>query len=259
MALPLCLAQRQPSWMNELPRAGNSTILYVRESGEGSTLTEATNQAIARVMQNTAMRLGQPFDAQQVNKALQNGTSVEVLSRQYNIPIRKVDDYATRLRNGTYRVWVLCQVAVSGNVQPQWEEMKREGEVNNWVSLAKSAVVPGLGQMGKGYQAEGWLTLGGEVLLVGTGVGCYFMAHHQLEIMRDASTQYTDWNTARNTYNTLRTVSYIAWGSAAVLYVFNLYRAFSMQPKRTSGIAFAPSLMPTYDGLTPTVSLTFNF
>jgi len=252
-------AKRLPPWMNELPKAGNSTIIYVRESGEGVSLTEAHNQALLRVMQSTANRIGRPFDIQSVDAALAGGTDYQTLSRQYNIPVNKVDQYDEQLKDETYRVWVLCQVAVSGNVQPQWEEMKREGEVNNWVSLAKSAVVPGLGQMGKGYQAEGWLTLGGEVLLVGTGVGCYFMAQHQLEIMRDASTQYTDWNTARNTYNTLRTVSYIAWGSAAVLYAFNLYRAFSMQPKRTSGIAFAPSLMPTYDGLTPTVSLTFNF
>lgn len=252
-------AKRLPPWMNELPKAGNSTIMYVREAGEGATLTEAHNQALLRVMQSTANRIGRPFDALSVDKALAGGNDYQTLSRQYNIPINKVDQYDEQLRDGTYRVWVLCQVAVSGNVQPQWEEMKREGEVNNRVSLAKSAVVPGLGQIGKGYQAEGWLTLGGEVLLVGTGVGSYFMAQHQLEIMRDASTSYTDWNTARNTYNTLRTVSYIAWGGAAVLYAFNLYRAFSMQPKRTSGIAFAPSLMPTYDGLSPAVSLTFNF
>jgi len=252
-------AKRLPPWMNELPKPGNSTYIYVREAGEGPTLSEAHNQALLRVMQSTANRLGRPFDINEVDKALAGGNDYQTLSRQYNIPINKVDQYDQQLADGTFRVWVLCQVAVSGNIQPVWEDLRREGEINNWTSLAKSAVVPGLGQMGKGYQAEGWLTLGGEVLLVGTGVGCYFMAHHQLEIMRDASTQYTDWNTARNTYNTLRTVSYIAWGGAAVLYAFNLYRAFSMQPKRTSGISFAPSLMPTYDGLTPTISLTFNF
>ena len=251
--------KRLPPWMNELPKAGNSTYMYVREAGEGATLTEALNTALLRVMQSTANRIGRPFDVQSVDKALAGGNDYQTLSRQYNIPVNKVDQYDEQLRDGTYRVWVLCQVAVSGTVQPQWEEMKREGEVNNWTSLAKSAVVPGLGQMGKGYQAEGWLTLGGELLLVGTGVGSYFMAQNQLEVMRDASTSYADWNSARNSYNTLRTVSYIAWGSAAVLYAFNLYRAFSMQPKRTSGLALAPSMMPTENGITPTLSLTFKF
>lgn len=252
-------AKRLPPWMNELPKAGNTTIMYVREAGEGTSLTEATNQALLRVMQNSAHRLGRPFDINEVDKALSGSNDYQAISRQYNIPINKVDQYEEQLRDGTYRVWVLCQVAVSGNIQPIWEELRREGEVNNWTSLAKSVFVPGLGQMGKGYGTEGALTLGGELLLVGTGVGSYFMAQKQLEVMRDANTSYADWNAASNTYNTLRTVSYIAWGTAAVLYAFNLYRAFSMQPRRTSGLtAFEPTLIPTNTGLTPGVSFSIN-
>ena len=251
-------AKRLPPWMNELPKPGNSTYIYVREAGEGPTLSEAHNQAMLRVMQSTANRLGRPFDINEVDKALSGGNDYQTLSRQYNIPINKVDQYDQQLADGTFRVWVLCQVAVSGNIQPVWEELRREGEINNWTSLAKSAVVPGLGQMGKGYQAEGWLTLGGEVLLVGTGIGCYFMAQQKLDVMHDASTSYANWNAARSSYNTLQTVSYIAWGSAAVLYVFNLYRAFAMQPRRTNGLALAPTLMPSHSGPTPGISLTLN-
>lgn len=251
-------AKRLPPWMNELPKPGNSTYIFVREAGEGPTLSEAHNQALLRVMQSTANRLGRPFDINEVDKALSGGNDYQTLSRQYNIPINKVDQYDQQLADGTFRVWVLCQVAVSGNIQPVWEELRREGEINNWTSLAKSAVVPGLGQMGKGYSTEGALTLGGELLLVGTGIGCYFMAQQKLDVMHDASTSYADWNAARSSYNTLQTVSYIAWGSAAVLYVFNLYRAFAMQPRRTNGLALAPTLMPSYSGPTPGISLTLN-
>ena len=251
-------AKRLPPWMNELPKAGNSTIIYVRESGEGATLTEAQNQALLRVMQSTANRIGRPFDIQTVDAALAGGTDYQIISRLYNIPVNKVDQYDEQLKDGTYRVWVLCQVAMAGNVQPIWEDLRREGEVNNWTSLAKSAVVPGLGQIGKGYQAEGVLTLGGELLLVGTGVGTYFAAQKQLEVMRDANTTYADWNAAQSSYNTLRTVSYIAWGGAAVLYVFNLYRAYAMQPRRATGLAFTPTLMPTEAGFAPGASLSIN-
>lgn len=251
-------AKRLPPWMNELPKPGNSTYIYVREAGEGPTLSEAHNQAMLRVMQSTANRLGRPFDINEVDKALAGGNDYQTLSRQYNIPINKVDQYDQQLADGTFRVWVLCQVAVSGNIQPVWEDLRREGEINNWTSLAKSAVVPGLGQMGKGYSTEGALTLGGELLLVGTGIGCYFMAQQKLDVMHDASTSYADWNAARSSYNTLQTVSYIAWGSAAVLYVFNLYRAFAMQPRRTNGLALAPTLMPSHSGPTPGISLTLN-
>lgn len=251
-------AKRLPPWMNELPKPGNSTYIFVREAGEGPTLSEAHNQALLRVMQSTANRLGRPFDINEVDKALAGGNDYQTLSRQYNIPINKVDQYDQQLADGTFRVWVLCQVAVSGNIQPVWEELRREGEINNWTSLAKSAVVPGLGQMGKGYSTEGALTLGGELLLVGTGIGCYFMAQQKLDVMHDASTSYADWNAARSSYNTLQTVSYIAWGSAAVLYVFNIYRAFAMQPRRTNGLALAPTLMPSHSGPTPGISLTLN-
>ena len=102
------------------------------------------------------------------------------------------------------------------------------------------------------------LTLGGELLLVGTGVGTYFAAQKQLEVMRDANTTYADWNAAQSSYNTLRTVSYIAWGGAAVLYVFNLYRAYAMQPRRATGLAFTPTLMPTEAGFAPGASLSIN-
>lgn len=81
MALALYAnAQQVPSWMNELPRAENETYMYVRESGEGRTAAEAQNEALARVMQSTAMRIGQPFDGQKVNEALSGGTAVEVVS-----------------------------------------------------------------------------------------------------------------------------------------------------------------------------------
>lgn len=251
-------AKRLPSWMHELPKPGNNTIMYVRQMGEGESLSQAHNQALLKVMQSTANRIGRPFDIQEVDAALTGGSDIQTLSRQYNIPINEVDQYESKQNDTCYHVWVLCQVAAAGNIAPQWETLRREGESNNWIALAKSVVVPGLGQMGKGYYAEGALTLTGELLFVGAGTGCYYMARHQLEVMRDPATSYADWNRARNAYNTLRVTSYIAWGCAAGLYIFNLYRAYSMQPRRAD-VVFAPSVIPTEDGYAPSLSLTYNF
>lgn len=254
-----CQARRVPSWMNELPKAGNSTYLYVRESGEGPSYSQALNQALARVMQSTANRIGQPFDSQKINESLQKGTGYEVISRQYNIPINKVDEYAVPLKNGSYRVYVLCQVAVSGNVQPQWETLERAGESSNWTSLAKSAVIPGLGQMGKGYYGEGIAMLVGEVACVGTGVATFFMAKEDLEIMKDYTTGYADFAAARKDYNTLRTTNLIAWGATGALYVYNLVRAFTMQPKSTDRLVFEPSLLMTPQGMAPSAGFAIHF
>ena len=244
--------------MNELPKADNDTYVYVRESGEGATINDALNQAMARVFQSTANRLGQPFDSQKVNSALQNGTSYEVLSQQYNIPINKVDQYDSRLKDGSYRVFVLCQVARTGNIQPVWGTVKRGGESNSWTSLLKSAVIPGLGQMGKGYYGEGIATLLGEVVLVGGGIGCYYLSQQQLQKMNSSGVSYTDYIAARDRYNTFRTTSYITWGTAGVLYAYNLIRAATMQPKRIQTVAIEPSVIATPYTISPSVSLTFN-
>ncbi len=259
LATIACQAQRVPSWMNELPKPGNNTYMYVRESGEGTTINDALNQAMARVFQSTANRLGQPFDSQKINSALQDGTSYEVLSQQYNIPINKVDQYESRLKDGTYRVFVLCQVAVAGNVQPVWEALERQGESGNWTALLKSAVIPGLGQMGKGYYGEGIVTLLGELALIGGGVGCYYLAQDQLQTMNSSNITFDQYTAARNSYNTYRTTSYIAWGAAGALYVYNLVRAVTMQPKRSQVLAFEPSLIATPSSLAPSLSLTLNF
>ena len=254
-----CQAQRVPSWMNELPQADNDTYVYVRESGEGATINDALNQAMARVLQSTANRLGQPFDSQKVNAALQSGSHYEVIALQYNIPINKVDQYDIRLKDGTYRVFVLCQVARAGNVQPVWGVVRPKGESSGWTALLKSAVVPGLGQMGKGYYGEGVTTLLGEAVLVGGGIGCYYLAQQQLQKMGDSQVAYADYTAARNSYNTYRTTSYIAWGAAGALYVYNLIRAATMQPKRIQAVALQPTLVASPFTISPSVSLTFNF
>lgn len=254
------MAQDKPQWTYDTPKAGNSTYLFICEQGIGYSQEGAYNIALTRVFQSTANRIGQPFDSQKLEAALRNGTSLEVISSTYNIPINKVCEYSEQLNNGTYRVYVLCQVAASGNITPQWEPFSNcsGGEIGNGISLLKSIFVPGLGQMGKGHVTEGVITLIGEVALVGGAVGCYYMAQDKLNVMRDPSTSYSDWNAAQNDYNTLRTTSYIAWGTAAVLYVFNLIRAVSATPRYGDGLAFAPTLMPTNFGITPGVSFSIN-
>ena len=82
-----CEAKREPAWMRELPKPGNDTYIYVRESGEGTTVEIALAQAMVRVFQSTANRLGQPFDAQKVNNDLINGADYKTISKQQSIPV----------------------------------------------------------------------------------------------------------------------------------------------------------------------------
>ena len=65
--------------MRELPKPGNETYIYVRESGEGKTFDEAMSHAMVRVFQSTANRLGQPFDSQKVKNSLISGTDYKTI------------------------------------------------------------------------------------------------------------------------------------------------------------------------------------
>lgn len=110
-----------PNWVRRIPNPTNSTYLYVMESAEGTSEISARNQAFARVFQSTAMRLGQPINSDDINRAVQRGTSFDVISRQYNIPINKVCEY-TVFDKGRYVVYILCQVAKAGNISVQFDQ-----------------------------------------------------------------------------------------------------------------------------------------
>ncbi len=113
-------AQRTPDWVTNIPNPTNSTYLYVMETGSGWSELDARNQAFAKILQTTIMRLGMPISSEEINRAVQSGTEFSVISRQYNIPINKVCEYSEN-KSGNYKVYVLCQVAKSGNVPVQFD------------------------------------------------------------------------------------------------------------------------------------------
>lgn len=244
--------------MKELPLPSNNTYIFVREAGEGRTVVEAMNVALTRVFQNTANRLGKTVNVAEISAALQNGVDYVTISQQYDVPINKVDHYDVILKNGSYWVCVLCQVAAMRDVKPIWDKGERARNDDDMVSLAKS-VLPGLGQMGKGYYGKGITTLVGEVVLVGTGVGCYFMAQNQLNIMTSNRWDDRMYVEAYNRYNTLRNVSFVVWSTAGALYLFNLIRAYTLNPKPDKSFAMEPSLITTPNSVAPAVGLTFRF
>ena len=261
MAL-MSFAQDKPGWIYNKPKPTNNSYLYAIESATGETEIVARNQAFARVLQSTAMRLGQPINSDEINRAVQNGTSFEVISSQYNIPINKVCEYTEKISGG-YRVYVLCQVAKAGNIivdfDYEFNGCHDANQYKNSTALLKSVFVPGLGQMGKRRYAEGAVTLATELALLGGAYITYNTAQNQMDIMKDANTTYKDYVAAKDKYNLMKKANTICWGAAAAVYVFNLYRAYSSKPKYKSGYALNPTIMPTNYDLAFGVSLTYNF
>lgn len=114
-------AQKLPDWITNKPTPTNNTYLYVVESATGQTELQARNRAIAEVFRSTAMRIGQPIDSEEINRALQRGTEYYVISSQYNVPINKVCEY-TDNKTSPCRVYVLCQVAKAGNIRVEFDD-----------------------------------------------------------------------------------------------------------------------------------------
>lgn len=114
-------AQKMPDWVTHKPTPTNDTYLYVVESATAETELSARNQAFARLFQSTAMRLGQPINSEEINKAVQRGTDFNVISAYYKIPINKVCEYIEN-KSVEYRAFVLCQVAKAGNIPVQFDD-----------------------------------------------------------------------------------------------------------------------------------------
>ncbi|MBO7143772.1 MAG: hypothetical protein J6W13_02990 [Salinivirgaceae bacterium] len=255
-------AQNKPQWIYKLPKAKNNTYRFVMEAAVANSENEARTQSIARVFQQTGNRLGQPVNTADINNAVQRGDNFAVLSSTFNIPTNKVCEWTERLPNGTYRVYVLCQVAENANIKmdaPAYNECNVNQEFKDGNALLKSMFIPGLGQIGKRHYVEGTLTLLGEAGLAGAGAYCYLSAQKKLDVMKREGVSYSDYSDAHTSYNRLRDASYVIWGAAAGLYVYNLFRAYTMQPKYKDGISLYPTVLPENERVTPGVAMRIKF
>ena len=256
------MAQGRPGWTVKLPKANNNTYIYVCEDAIAGLENNARNQAIARVLQTTAMRLGVQFDSQKVFEAVQSGIDLTVISQQFNIPIYKVCEYTERVGQN-YKVYVLCQVAAVGNVSPQFDYGFRgcndDHRYSTGSALLSSALLPGLGQMGKRHYGEGIVTLLGEVALVGLATTSYFLGEKEMDRLSSGTLTYSEYTSAENSYNSLKTANHILIGAAVALYVFNLYRAGTLHPNYKQTAYIAPLFISTPTESLPGMGLTLRF
>lgn len=262
MGIAVAQTGDRPGWTVQTPKAGNSTYMYVVERATGTTYQDATNNAILKVLRTTMMRIGSVVSWDEVNGAIQKGTDWGTVAMQYNIPINKVCDYSEKTKGDGYMVWILCQVAKSGAVYPDFEEFSscRDTKTyNNGMAALKSAIIPGLGQMGKRRYGAGIFTLLGEVALVGGAVGTYVLGQDYLSDM-SKETNPVSMSREMNSYNNCRTANIVFTAAAGALYVFNIVRAATMTPcYKKDQVAFAPTVMPVNQTYAAGISLTFNF
>lgn len=123
-SMSLCAAP--PRWMRQLPKASNDHYRYVKADATASSEEEAFNKALGQVLRGSIMSLGLGFNSTQVETAIKTGT-LESQMKEWSIPVNVVCRYRQGLENGLVRVYVLCQVANAGNVDPKFEEFRNCG------------------------------------------------------------------------------------------------------------------------------------
>lgn len=284
----------RPDWVYVAPRPGNATYLYVVEHGEGYTKREALNQALARVFQSTANRLGQTISTEEINKAVQAGTDFEVYARKMKVPINKVCEFPVQdTLTNSWTMYVLCQVAKAGNIEPDWEAtnecikrtiydeykarwkreqdsiaqaikdadaavmiaQKREAQKSNARALVASTFIPGMGQMLKKQGGSGAAFLLSEIVVFGGGTFCYFMGEEQVKIMKNPSS-YEEFKKAQSTKNIYNIAMYTAFGIGAAIHISNMVHAWLVTDKRLQGnLTFVPALIPTNEYSTPNYAM----
>ena len=274
----------RPDWTYQVPSTNSTTYIYVIEKGEGETQREALNQAIGRVFQSTANRIGQFVSTDDIHRAVQSGTDYEVISSKMKIPVNKVCEFPRQNpEDGTWIVYVLCQVAVSGNVRPEfksfngcsshiiydrqmekWEQqiqdsilkVEEDKRKSNARAIVASSFIPGAGQMLKKQGGKGAAFLLSEVVLFGGGTACYFLAQDQAKIMKAPGTSYDAYKEAKNNKNIWDIAMYSCFGVGAAVHIGNMVHAWCVEDrKKPAAITFAPAIISTNEYSQPSYAM----
>ena len=254
-------AQKKPLWVERTPIPDNNTYDYRVGYGTGHTIGEAKTNALKSVAGDAGYSITLPF--------ISDNTDVKLLQQTYNIPINVVCNSCVTIikkgpEKGKYQIYLLCKVAKKGNIAYDWGKPVNcstlEQDSKPYIALINSMFIPGLGQIRKRGYGEGLLTLAGEVTLVGAGTFCYLTAQDKLDIMHSDGVNYADYSKAHDDYNRLRDASYVIWGAAAGLYVFNLIRAATMTTRPPKNcIAIQPTMLPENERVAPGLAVRVKF
>lgn len=256
-------AQSKPEWIYKKPQPSNNTYRYDVEYASGESELEARNQALAKGFQEAANRVGQPINSGEINEAIQNGTNFKVISSQYNIPISKVCEYPDKTAEG-YKVYILFQIAVSGNIIPEFDDDFNDcykmvtDHSEDWKAFRMS-FFPGLGHIYKNHKALGYTIMVSDIALVCGGIGCYFAAQTYSDIMDDPTATASEKRDAESTYNMLNSASIVCYSAAAVLYIVNLWTAYTISDNRNTRVSFHPVISPNNKDIAFGIGASFKF
>ena len=237
-------SQGRPDWINNVPtpHSGGKSFYYRTGSAEGNTIDEARISAVALVMYESALKIGLPVNIGDIKNAIQKkgvpGASIDI-----KLPVNKVCEYKESLitKRG-YKVWVLCQVATSGIVTPQFEYFNDCYPTKSSIgtnSFFRSLIIPGWGQFYKGHTTKGFLFLTGTVGLIGTAIysqGKYTDYFNKGDASRN-SYERDEYFDRADKWKNIRNITGIA---GIALYAYNVFDAVSSKEEKTYVLNISP-------------------
>ncbi len=245
---------QEPYWIKNTPQPTNNTFRYIKEWGEGSTETEALNEAMAKTLLEAAKAIGIKVSIKEIRTAItESNDNYGVASKKLKIPHYKACEYSMRFSDSKYKVWVLVQAGVNIHNAPDYDYSFEcsKGSYSTSKALLRSAFVPGWGQFYGGHKINGGIIIAGTVLTGATALvanskanGFYDDALKKQGLER--SLLLDDYNK----WNDIKTYSFIGLG---VVYAYNIVTAVAAKPKERK-IAF----MPNYDIRNNAMTLSIN-
>lgn len=130
---PLAADASVPRWVKHHPKSDNGTYRYVVESATAASEDAAYNKAMGLVIQHSIMSIGLPFSSKDVETAINTG-KLHSMMAEWKIPVHMVCRFNQGLEGGGVRVYVLCQVAIAGNIDVQFTDFSNCGEIGEDVS-----------------------------------------------------------------------------------------------------------------------------
>ena len=278
----MCYAQKRPSFkfegkpmpdwvIGKTPEPDHFSYYYKVFEGVNVDVEAARNQAIVQAFQQALAFVSTTVNSADVYEAIAKGTSLKVVSETFSIPIYFTCEFYKKLPDDKWHYWMLCQIAIRGNIDPHfnthftecnthniWEHKKdsiARAEIaaqkrEDGLALVESLFIPGLGQMMKGsahhkqsWMIEGGATLASEVVLFSIGAGTYLGAKKQESISNQWGIDYDTYTNAIKQKKVLLGTSYAFFGLAVVAHGVNLYRAYTLRENKN--IAFYPVIIPT--------------
>lgn len=229
-----CVLHAQiPAWVNNTPKAGNSTYKFVEIISYGTDYQSAQVEAKKKLAQNEQLirsveiavdtrrdrKIDQSLRNSQMEESIKDITYIDVniKGKVFKLQAVIVDEYS-KSDGKTHELHTLFQVATTED--PVFE--KTYLTTRYGAAPVAMSIIPGLGQWYKGSKTKGICMLGAEAVAVASVIVCenqrasYIKkSKEQPKFAKEYGGKASNWETGRN----------ISIGVAAGIWIYNIIDA----------------------------------